>query len=81
MTHKDDPINPLNHLDYNGKVDKQYYGLSKREYFAAMVLQGLVPGVSWDAKHAILAAETAVAYADALIKELNYREENDSKKD
>ena len=44
-------------------------GLSKREYFAAMALQGLLSGN----KHAdlVLSAKTAVDAADYLIKELN----------
>lgn len=42
-------------------------GLTKREYFAAMVLSALDLGLSKPSE----GAEWAVAYADALIKELS----------
>jgi hypothetical protein len=43
----------------------QFHGLTKREYFAAMVMQGLISTNRYDA------AVQAVKYADELIKELN----------
>ena len=48
---------------------KDYRGLTKREYFAALALQGLLagdPDVAYKG-----AAEDAVSHADALIKALN----------
>lgn len=48
-----------------------YMGLTKREYFAAMALQGLIP---WNKSGKIdpdSYAMLAVACADALIQELN----------
>jgi hypothetical protein len=56
-------------LSHNSHVDA---GLNKREYFAAMAMQGLcansIPGKHHEFKHQ---AMEAVRYADALIKELN----------
>ena len=64
MNIADESIHPSNHDD--GFAPE--YGLSKREYFAAMVLQGLAsrPG-SPEFEHE---SKQAVQYADALIKEL-----------
>jgi hypothetical protein len=42
------------------------YGLTKREYFAAMAMQGLLIAQGNKAK-----PSDAVAYADALVDELN----------
>lgn len=45
------------------------YGLTKREYFAAMALQGiLASGVVW---HKTSFTERAVIHADELIAQLN----------
>ena len=49
------------------------YGLTKREYFAAMALQGLLAQPSYLDFH--LKAEKAVRLADALIEELNKKEQ------
>ncbi len=48
-------------------------GLSKREYFAAMALQGIIANMAdkIDGKTAMLAAKASVDYADALIIALN----------
>jgi hypothetical protein len=46
------------------------YGLSKREYFAAMAMQGMVSKTN-DYNYARAIAEVAVKYADELINELN----------
>jgi hypothetical protein len=53
-------------------------GLTKREYFAAMVLQGMAAGNTWCDNFGTTkpewlkaATEVAVAAADALIAELN----------
>ncbi len=43
-------------------------GLTKREYFAALAMQGMVSRTSVSYKET---AGRAVSYADALIKELN----------
>jgi len=54
------------------EVPGGFTGLTKREYFAAMAMQGVMTGP--DYKHvdsASKVAEWAVAQADALINELN----------
>lgn len=48
-------------------VDHEF-GLTKREYFAAMALQGLLAGPDYDPTGPI--ARAAVDHADALLKEL-----------
>ena len=60
---------PVAYSDYH----EGQLGLTKREYFAAMALQGLL---DWDAEMKAtdvhkLPAQHAVAYADALIEALN----------
>lgn len=45
-------------------------GITKREYFAAMAMQGIVANVCTDINHQENAKE-AVIHADALIKALN----------
>ena len=55
----------------NGQVVFGSAGLTKREYFAALVLAGLQGNIGtnrWSRKEF---AEDAVKYADALINELN----------
>lgn len=65
MTNANDTAYPR---DYNVQND----GLTKREYFTAMALQGLLASYSPtsfpDAKDV---AEWTIKYADALINELN----------
>jgi hypothetical protein len=52
-------------------VDSEY-GLTKREYFAAMALQGFVAATRYDSDSDIeYFAQIAVQAADALIAELN----------
>lgn len=57
----------------NDPVYGQFHGLTKREYFAAMVLQGIANSHSPSA-----AVEKAVIYADDLIDELNRTEVNET---
>lgn len=59
------PAYPRNHR-YDG-----HNGLTKRELFAAMAMQGMV-GFGWSPS---LVAFEAVKHADALIVELNKEEE------
>lgn len=47
----------------------QELGLSKRELFAAMAMQGLLSDPQMNAPHEPV-AQAAVGYADALLKEL-----------
>ena len=55
---------------YSGKPCNQHFGLTKRELFAAMAMQGMLAnGVDRHAAH--VNAIYAVQHADALINELN----------
>jgi hypothetical protein len=46
------------------------YGLTKREYFAAMAMQGILSGAQYLDNYELF-AKHAVAAADAIIAELN----------
>lgn len=51
-------------------------GLTKREWFAVMALQGFISTLTINRDdHAELLSQTAVKYADALIAELERKEE------
>ena len=73
MTNANDPVIP--HLTYNqtsGNANGFIEGLTKREYFAAMAMQGLIANCFYgtgipDEQHAI----KAVQMADELINALN----------
>jgi len=72
MTNGNDPINLGSEVDRNSNPLKEHLGLTKREYFAAMAMQGIVSNhqmidtVDW-----IWLAENSVKAADALINALN----------
>ncbi|GGH02878.1 hypothetical protein [Pedobacter zeae] len=70
-TKPNDPINPSTTLQYSGNaqlgdIKVTTDGLTKREYFAALALQGLLSYHGGG-----LLAERAVEQANALIYELN----------
>jgi hypothetical protein len=65
-TNPNDPASAGNEYDH-GSYNP---GLSKREYFAAMAMQGLLAGRSKDLSAQTLAKQSIMA-ADALIDELN----------
>ena len=46
-------------------------GMTKREYFAAMALQGLCASDNFDSRYPSTTAEIAKGLADALVKELS----------
>jgi len=64
-----EPINNIPNLDNH---PSDWYGLTKREYFAAMAMQGLWASVrnEYYTEYEKIAA-MAVLQADALINELN----------
>jgi hypothetical protein len=67
-----DAAYPYAELNYDGSVYYQHPGLTKREYFAAMAMQGLLSNlteIEGFREHEI--EEFAVMRADALIAELN----------
>lgn len=59
------PLNPGEAFKFNGEVD----GLTKRELFAAMAMQGLLANAERDAEAEGFARD-AVRSADALLAEL-----------
>lgn len=64
---------PLEYEEYNSVgllCKRQEFGLTKREYFAAVAMQGLMVHDDKSKQCKYLAA-VAVEYADALIAELN----------
>lgn len=75
MTHKDESIFPDD--KENPQFNSVHYGLSKREFFAIISLQGLLgnstvgnPTISTKPLPELLSS-SAVKMADALISELN----------
>lgn len=80
MTNGYEGINPLviHGKMLNGEDDQAYKGITKREYFAAMAMQGLLVNYTnnndsvndgWP-----YVSEKAIVCADALINELNKTE-------
>lgn len=70
-TEKDEAAFPLALTDREGWPNVSH-GLTKREYFAAMAMQGFCACQgSWEEQTPQQSAVTAVECADALIKELN----------
>ena len=65
MTNPNEPINPIESVPRMEIT----YGLTKREYFAAMALQGLIAGAG--SLDAIPLCNSAVFIANKLIKTLN----------
>lgn len=66
MTHAHAPINPIPDLNNH---PSDWYGLTKREYFAAMAMQGIIAGNKYCSVDPI--SRHSVILADALIEELN----------
>ncbi len=59
-------------LDAPVIIQRESFGLTKREYFAARAMQGMLSACNgYDAGIANHIAECAVIQADALIKQLN----------
>lgn len=74
MSNADEPAVPVLHLSQNtangeNTMWQSYGGLTKREYFAAMAMQGMMSHPSCDAPASAVAAD-AVEFADALLAEL-----------
>ena len=70
MTNGNDSIHPLI-VNINGNNCMEYQGLTKREYFAAMAMQGFLSNTASDVIPADFAAKKSVEYVDALIEQLN----------
>ncbi len=55
----------------DGAIDLPNNGLTKREYFAAMAMQGALANKSAHKRTIEMITESSVRLSDALIKELN----------
>lgn len=68
----EEPINPGTIIVYEDdlQIPKPLIGLTKREYFAAMAMQGILAGRNTYLLPEYVAAES-IAQADALIEKLN----------
>jgi hypothetical protein len=62
---RSDDGNIVSSLDFEG-----YEGLSKREHFAGLAMQGFASGPECDFRRVSTAAALAVEWADALLEEL-----------
>ena len=73
-TNPNEPINPTIWDDRNKpEFIRDNDGLTKREYFAALAMQGLLAGADYQAPLYELCCQS-VDVADALINELNKQE-------
>ena len=73
MDNGDKPASPVKPEVIQGN-DQVYLGLTKREQFAAMAMQGICGNPEYSPvgdENFILAAKDAVTQADALLKELD----------
>jgi len=62
-----EPVFPENYKNQDGSID-QIPGLTKREYFAAMAMQGILASSADRGEHFV--AEMAVKFADAVLTKL-----------
>ena len=70
MTKGNDLAHPTNIIDPERQFEPEYHtGLTKREYFAAMALQGMLAEQWWTSPENLARCSTEAA--DALIKALN----------
>lgn len=72
MTNKSEPAFPTREgwTEDTGKYREDTGGLTKREYFAAMAMQGMITCPDYEGCE-FTVSKLAVEYADALIEELN----------
>ena len=68
MTNANDPINSIPDLNNH---PSSWYGLTKREYFAAMAMQGMLSSENNTLFGYETIATHSVKHADALINALN----------
>ena len=66
MTNPNEPINPIESV-HRTEIT---YGLTKREYFAAMAMQGYITNGPSSISTTKLIAHASIEYADALIEAL-----------
>jgi len=72
MTNGNDLAHPTNIIDPEGQFAPEYHtGLTKREYFAAMAMQGMLASANNTLFDYETIATHSVKHADALINALN----------
>lgn len=80
-TEGNEPISPtmrdIKNIEQYGVHSWQFNGLTKREYFAAMAMQGIMVFGGEDTRKD---ANLCVQMADALINALNQKEKQDGEK-
>ncbi len=70
LTNCNEPAYPLTPTDRSGQIGDQFLGLTKREYFAALAMQGMCANSALTREHYDAIAKHAVGHADALLAEL-----------
>lgn len=73
-TEANDLSYPIEEHDYSGGLYMTHNGLTKREYFAAMAMQGILANERYAKSSDQYRSEQAVSMADALIQSLNKTE-------
>ena len=80
------PESPANPVQINDDVDAHNYGLTKREHFAALALEGLSRNVMLSDVDSVaktqvkIVARDSVMLADALIEQLNLQNNKENLK-
>lgn len=70
MTNSESPIVPAAHQNLDGSTDPCYHlGLTKREYFAGLAMQGHLAGIRTGVNHTKIAM-LSIELADELLTEL-----------
>ncbi len=69
MKNSEQPINPMPYENRDGTIQHDvYFGLTKREYFAAMAMQALISKGDYINYNSKTAADYAITYADELLR-------------
>jgi hypothetical protein len=71
MTEPNDIINPYYQVDNSGNPQKQYLGLTKREYFAALSMHGILSNNTKGTMSLTRIINDSIDISDLLIEELN----------
>ena len=77
MENKNKPITPTKETKYydSEKYYEEHLGLTKREYFAGLAMQGLISSCDWNVTRfnndvVIATCENALKLADEILKQL-----------
>ena len=73
MNNANNPIHARTAFDKNGDItswDDEYLGLTKREYFAGLAMQGILASSVGRSLSRTFVATESVNYADELLKQL-----------